>query len=154
MPPEQAEQIAQWERELAQYSHRSDSSGFAGRIGEEVLRALLRARLANAALNIAYRRSIEKRLELERYIAAQEAISSAPPCECSPGDLCTCAYDCDCMERYAHEYIEGRGRRNEGPAGCPNCGVPGGERYWQSHFHEGEWLCPRTPAHSADTEVR
>lgn len=79
LPPEQAEQIAQWEWELAQYSHRSDSSGFVGRIGEEVLRALRRARLANAVLNIAFSRSIEKRLELERYIAAQEALSSASP---------------------------------------------------------------------------
>lgn len=77
LPPEQAEQIAQWERELAQYSHRSDSTGFAGRIGEEVLRALWRARLANAVLDTAYRRSIEKRLELERYIAVQEALNTA-----------------------------------------------------------------------------
>jgi hypothetical protein len=40
------------------------------------------------------------------------------------------------------------------PAECPNCGDPDDERYWKGHFHEGEWLCPRTPAHSADTEVR
>lgn len=40
------------------------------------------------------------------------------------------------------------------PARCPNCGEPGDERYWKGHFHEGEWLCPRTPVHSADTEVR
>ena len=71
MPPGQAEQIAQWERELAQYSHRSDSSGFAGRIGEEVLRALSRARLANAVLSIAYANSIEKRVALKTWLTAR-----------------------------------------------------------------------------------
>lgn len=25
-------------------------------------------------------------------------------CACSPGDTCCCAYDCDCRERYSHEY--------------------------------------------------
>lgn len=71
LPPEQAEQMAQWERELAQYSHRSDSSGFAGRIGEDVLRALYRARLTNVALTIAYTASIEKRLALKTWLAAR-----------------------------------------------------------------------------------
>ena len=71
LPGEQAEQIETWRRGLAEYSHRSDSSGYAGRMGEEVLNALFRARLANIALSIAYRRGIEKRLELRRVLQEQ-----------------------------------------------------------------------------------
>jgi len=63
--------MAQWERGLAQYSHRSDSSGFAGRIGEQVLRTLWRSRLASTVTAIAYARSIEKRLELEKWLQAR-----------------------------------------------------------------------------------
>ena len=37
---DKAEQLDAWERGLAQYSHRSDSSGYAGRMGLEVLAEL------------------------------------------------------------------------------------------------------------------
>ena len=37
---DKAEQLDAWERGLAQYAHRSDSSGYAGRMGLELLAEL------------------------------------------------------------------------------------------------------------------
>jgi hypothetical protein len=36
----------------------------------------------------------------------------AEPCDCAPGDLCTCAEDCDCRERDAHIWKHDVGWRN------------------------------------------
>lgn len=35
-----------------------------------------------------------------------------PPCDCTPGDTCTCATDCDCRERDAHIWKYDAGWRN------------------------------------------
>lgn len=50
---DKAEQLETWERGLSRYSHRSDSSGYAGRIGLEVLAELRQAREQAEALEAA-----------------------------------------------------------------------------------------------------
>ena len=47
---DQAERLDTWERGLDQYAHRSDSSGYAGRMGLEVLSELRRLREQTDAL--------------------------------------------------------------------------------------------------------
>lgn len=41
---------------------------------------------------------------------------SEPPCRCSPGDTCICAYDCSCRAEFKHTYDSDEGWSNEGPA--------------------------------------
>ena len=41
---------------------------------------------------------------------------SEPPCRCSPGDTCICAYDCSCRAEFKHAYDSDEGWSNEGPA--------------------------------------
>lgn len=121
----------------------------------------------------AYDRAFLERVCDEHNATIRDALTAqgervAVGCDCAFGDTCSCAYDCRCRAEFKHLREEGGELINTGlrlvaleapapsapPAECPNCGEPGDERYWKGHFYEGEWLCPRTPAHSADTEVR
>ena len=59
---DKAEQLDAWERGLAQYAHRSDSSGYAGRMGLEVLaelRATESARLLAAGMGDRWARELD-----------------------------------------------------------------------------------------------
>lgn len=55
---DQAERLDTWERGLDQYAHRSDSSGYAGRMGLEVLSELRRLREQADALADALRKAL------------------------------------------------------------------------------------------------
>ena len=52
------------------------------------------------------------RVAREAFEHAGVAPYEARPCACRPGDLCTCAYDCDCRERDAHIWTTALGWRN------------------------------------------
>lgn len=45
-------------------------------------------------------------------LAGTEPYEVPPPCDCTPGDTCTCATDCDCRERDAHIWKYDAGWRN------------------------------------------
>jgi alkylation response protein AidB-like acyl-CoA dehydrogenase len=55
--------------------------------------------------------------ELERLADLEAAIVGDEACQCSPGDECSCAYDCECRERFVHRFFEDAGTMNCGPRG-------------------------------------
>lgn len=90
---------------------------------------------------------------LERALAFLSAARKGPPddlelaqCRCSAGDQCSCAYDCDCRERYEHVFeadvtygCEGwRNTGNSNPeTACDGCGVGP----TSTHDVDGNHLC-------------
>ena len=65
--------------------------------------------------------------EIDRLLAVRAWAETPSPCACSPGDICTCSFDCACRERDTHEFVTDSGWMNIA-SWVGRAGADGGER--------------------------